>query len=122
ELNANVFTDSVAETYSHTGGYGVLNQITEQKIASSKNCYYHNQAGDTKGCHTSSSDLSINPRTAATPSGWTWDGIKWTCPGIKICPSEMGKIQGVSSVYATLDNITKEDLEKFEFLNCFQRT
>ena len=112
-----MLTDSAAGTYNNTGGYGVLNQIREQKIASSKNCFYHNQAGDTKGCYTSSSDLSINPRTAATPSGWTWNGIKWTYPGIT--SSEMGKIRGVRSVYATLDNITKEDIEKFEFLNFF---
>gem|GEM_PF-4486693 len=113
ELNANVFTDSIAGTYNNTGGYGILNQIREQKIASSKNCFYHNQAGDSKGCYTSSSDLLINPRTAATPSGWIWNGTEWTYPGIK--PSEMEKIQGVRSIYATLDNITKEDIEKFEY-------
>jgi YVTN family beta-propeller protein len=117
ELNANVLMDSVAGTYNNTGGYGVLNQIREQKITSSKNCFYHDQAGDTKGWYTSSSDFSINPRTAATPSGWTWNGTKWTYPGIK--PSEMGKIRDVRSIYATLGSITKEDIEEFEFSNYF---
>jgi hypothetical protein len=54
---------------------------------------------------------------AATPSGWTWNGTKWTYPGIK--PSEMGKIRDVRSIYATLGSITKEDIEEFEFSNYF---
>jgi Disaggregatase related len=114
-VTANVLTNSIPGENSGTGGYGVNNQINEQSVSSSQNCYWNNKAGNVKGCSVSSTDLFIDPKTNPTPSGWRWVNNQWECDEVN--PAELGNISG--NLYDGLNPLTDEEIEQFEFSNIF---
>jgi len=108
-LENNIFTDSVKGAYSGVGGWGVNNEISVQSVVSSANCYYNNEAGDTRGCSVSSTDYFSDPKEEDTLCDVKWDGEQWIIPGIT--PREFDRAEGV---YDGVEEITDEEIEEFD--------
>lgn len=113
-LRNNIFTNSRENAKDGIGGWGVNNEIPAQSVVSKSNCYYNNDAGDTRGCSTSGTDYHTNPKSKSTTCDVKWDGEKWNIPGVE--PQSMGAYDGV---YDDMTAPTEEELEEFEFENIF---
>jgi hypothetical protein len=108
-FDSNIFTNTQPGTYSGDGGYGIYNKIG-QNIVSQNNCFWQNSAGDVKGCSISSTDIHVDPKTTATPSGWRYVNGQWECDMVQ--PLPMDEIAGINNSYKpiTEKEIQEEDI------------
>lgn len=104
DINSNIFVDS--------DGYGILNEA-DHTIKTSNNCFWNNAKDTVNECSLSSSDFTnVNPRVSSTPSGWSWDGSKWSNPDVKVSPME-----NITGIYDNAPEITDEEMNELEYGN-----
>lgn len=113
-LRNNIFVNSVPNRQDKIGGWGVNNEISGQRVISEGNCYYNNEAGNTRGCSVSGSDYFTDPKTSETLCEVKWDGDAWVIEGVE--PKALGDFEGV---YDDMEDITDEEIEAFEFQSIF---
>jgi hypothetical protein len=111
-IDSNIFTSAVRCRNNGVGGYGIY--CTGGSVSSSNNCYWNN-AANTQGCTLSQTDLFVDPKVAATPSGWSWDGSKWVCPDYTV--GDIGYIPSLEGDYR--NPVPEEEIQKLEFSNIF---
>lgn len=113
-LKNNVFVDSIEGVQSGVGGWGVNNEISKQSVVSEDNCYFNNEAGNTRGCSVSGTDYFTDPRSESTSCDIKWSGSEWIIPGV--VPKELNTSSGV---YDDEDEITDTEIDEFEWSNYF---
>jgi hypothetical protein len=113
--------NSIPGTYSDTGGYGIYNSISAQKVSCTNTNFYNNHAGDKYGSVTIFGKIDTNPKTNANPSDFTWDAEKnmWICPGLNLADLNISMIPSGPGVYDGLPEVTQDEIDQFEFMNIF---